>query len=97
MKPVRSASLASNPSFVSVTSEQLVSQPQAVGRDDIGFAVVRDILDATLFKHVPDARAIHAFGLAGEGHGAREIVQRHARARIEAAESTSMRSTAESS
>jgi hypothetical protein len=48
--------------------KQLVSQPNAIGVDDITFTIVGDLLDLAIEEVSLDLGAIHAVGLPWQAH-----------------------------
>ena len=54
--------------FAKIASKQLVSQPDAIGVDDITFTIVGNLLDLAIEEVSLDLRPIHAFWLTWQAH-----------------------------
>ena len=78
--PLRNAaspcSLASKSVRAQPSAKQLVAKPDAIGVDDIGLAVIGDLLDFAVLKVAMHLAAVDAVGLPGQPHNLADFVQR---------------------
>src|SRR6202030_4654649 len=78
-----------------LAAKKLVSQPELIGVHDIGFAILRNVSDATLAIISLNVLATNAVRLSGQSHHPAHLMQRCFSLRVEE-DSTSQRSIASS-
>lgn len=72
----RPRSLASYSLWLNRPLKQLITQPDAIGVDDVGLAVIGDFLDPALAEKAMHLTAVDAAGLARKSHDLAKLMKR---------------------